>query len=156
MGLINDLDRLAGIIIDSADQITLNIVKTLRVKRGSGHSYIYPRISPDATVAAKAATANLAASDFQKNLTNTGASGAIVLTLPAASTVEGKNLKIHLLVAQQVSLSPAATDAIYLSGSGVDNKDLVIPGVIGNYVEIYSDGTNYHVIDSNGAITKEA
>ena len=112
----------------------------------------------DATSArqSEASTDTLVAGDFGKNLDNTGASGAIVLTLPAASAVKGQYLNFYVTVAQQVSLDPVAADAIYLMGDGVDNKDLVIAGVIGNYVKLYSDGDNYRVIDWNGAVTKEA
>ena len=117
---------------------------------------VYPVVPPDAAVNAEAATATLAAGDFGKNNTNTGASGAIVLTLPAASTVKGKCLRMQITAAQQVSLSPAAADAVYLGGDGVDDKDLVIAGVIGNYADIYSDGTNYLVTGYSGVVTKEA
>lgn len=121
--------------------------------------YIIPQplpVAANATIKAQASTANLAAADFPKINTNTGASGAIVLTLPAASAVAGLSTKIQITVAQQVSLSPAATDAVYLAGSGVDNKDLVIAGVIGNYCDVYSDGENYLVLGYSGVVTKEA
>lgn len=107
------------------------------------------------TVSAQAATATLVAADFDKVITNTGAAGAIVLTLPAASEVEGKSIKVQLTVAQQVSLSPAASEGVYLGGSGVVNKDLIIAGVIGNYADVYSDGTNYLVTGYSGVVTKQ-
>ena len=115
-----------------------------------------PVVAANMTVKAQAATASLAAADFPKVNTNTGAGGAIVLTLPAASAVAGQSCKIQITVAQQVSLSPAATDAVYLGGSGVDDKDLVIAGVIGNYCDVYSDGANYLVLGYSGVVTKEA
>lgn len=109
-----------------------------------------------ATVSAHSSTATLAESDFGKNNTNTGAGGATVMTLPAAALVRGSYLKYQLTVAQQVSLSPAATDAVYLGGSGVLNKDLIIAGVVGNFVEIYSNGADYEVVNYSGVVTKEA
>lgn len=109
-----------------------------------------------ATIAAKAATADLTAADFGKVLTNTGSSGTIVLTLPAAQLVKGKSVKIQLTVAQAVSLSPITTEAVYLGGNGVVNKDLVIAGVIGNYADVYSDGVKYLVTGYSGVVTKEA
>ena len=115
-----------------------------------------PAVAANATVKAQAGTANLAAADFPKINTNTGAGGAIVLTLPAASAVAGLSTKIQVTVAQQVSLSPASTEAVYLGGSGVANKDLVIAGVIGNYCDVYSDGVQYLVLGYSGVVTKEA
>ncbi len=108
------------------------------------------------TVAAKAATATLTTSDFDKVITNTGSSGTVVLTLPAARSVKGRSLKIQVTVAQIVSLSPAATEAVFLGGDGVVNKDLDIAGVIGNYVDVFSDGSNYLVTGYSGVVTKEA
>ena len=108
-----------------------------------------------ATVLAKTANYTVLAADFGKVITNTGASGAITLTLPAASTVSGKTVKIAALAAQIVNISPAATDGIFLNGSGVDNKDVIIAGVIGNSVTIKSNGTNYEAYYANGVVTKE-
>lgn len=108
------------------------------------------------TVNAKATTTTLTRDDFNTVITNTGATGTIVLTLPDASVVKGKVLKVQLTVAQIVSLSPIATDAIYLGGNGVVNKDLSIAGVIGNYADIVSDGTSYLVTNYSGVLTKEA
>jgi len=108
------------------------------------------------TVNAQTATATLDRDDFNTVITNTGSNGTIVLTLPAASVVKGKILKVQLTVAQIVSLSPIATDAIYLGGDGVDDKDLSIAGVIGNYVDIVSNGTDYLVTNYSGVATKEA
>jgi hypothetical protein len=120
--------------------------------------YIIPpplSVAADMTVKAQATTAAFAAADFPKNNTNTGASGGIVLTLPAASAVAGLSTRIQITAAQQVSLSPAATQAVYLGGSGVVNKDLVIAGVIGNYCDVYSNGEHYLVFGYSGVVTKE-
>jgi hypothetical protein len=108
------------------------------------------------TVKANAATAAVAAADFPKNNTNTGASGAIVLTLPAASSVKEQYMRVQLTVAQTVTLTPASGEKIYLGGSGVASKYLLIAGVIGNYAEIYSDGASYFVTGYAGVLTKEA
>lgn len=103
----------------------------------------------------EAGTDTLVAADFGINLDNVGATGATVLTLPAAATVKGQYLTAYIGAAQQLSLSPASDEAVYLFGDGVVNKDLVIAGVIGNYVRLYSDGSNYRVIDYSGVVTKE-
>lgn len=115
-----------------------------------------PQISATATVAASAATATLDTTIAGKIVTNTGASGTVVLTLPSASSMKGKTFKVKATVAQIISLSPATTDGIFLAGSGVDNKDLSVAGVIGNEVTIYSNGDNYEAYYPNGVVTKEA
>lgn len=119
--------------------------------------YTYPIVAPNAAVVAKAENGNLAASDLGKNLTNTGAAGTITLTQVAASTVAGACFRVYLTVAQIVRIAPTATTGkIFLAGSGVATKYLQIAGVIGNYVDIYCDGTDYHVVGYSGVVTKEA
>lgn len=118
--------------------------------------YTYPIVAPNATVVAKAANANLAASDLGKNITNTGASGTITLTQTGAATVAGTCFRVQLTVAQVVRIAPTATGKVFLGGNGVANKYLQIAGVIGNYVDIYCDGTDYHVVGYSGVLTKEA
>lgn len=108
------------------------------------------------TVSAQASTATLDNTIAGKVVTNTGASGAITLTLPAASTLTGKYFSVTVLVAQIVNLSPAATDAVYLNGSGVDNKDLILAGTIGTSATLYSNGSDYIVVSHTAAVTKEA
>ena len=135
-----------------------HFIKFLRARylKTINDNEIYPVVPVDATVQAEAATTTLVAADFGLNLTNTGASGAVVYTLPAASAVAGKCARINITAAHQVSLSPVAADAIYLGGNGVDNKDVVIAGVIGNYVDLFSDGTNFFVTGYSGVVTKQA
>ena len=117
----------------------------------------YPVVYPTATATAHGATATILKTALKNlNHTNTGAGGAIVLTLPYAKNVPGATFRLYLTVAQQVSFSPQATDKIYLAGSGVANKDLVIAGVIGNYADLYSDGVDYLVTHWSGVVTKEA
>ena len=110
----------------------------------------------NATVDAQASTATLKNSDFWKVVTNTGAGAAIVLTLPAASTTKGLVMRVQITAAYQVSLSPVSTDNIFLGGSGVTNKDLIIAWVIWNYAIIISDGTSYIVTNYSWVLTKEA
>lgn len=117
---------------------------------------VFKAISPKATVSAQAATATLATTDFNKILTNTGTSGTVVLTLPAAASVAGSGIKIQVTVAQIVRLTPATGEKVYLGGSGVASKYLNIAGVIGNYADVYSDGTDYIVTSYSGVLTKEA
>jgi len=107
-------------------------------------------------VKANAATASIAIADFPKNNTNTGAGGTIVLTLPAAASVEGQKMRVYLTVAQIVRVDPYSTESIYLAGSGTAGKYLNIAGVIGNYCDIYSDGTYFYVTGFSGVVTKES
>jgi hypothetical protein len=116
----------------------------------------YPTVAPNATVGAKAATATLSLSDMGLNLTNTGASGTIVLTLPPAATCLGRGFTVQLTVAQIVQLEPNGSESIYLGGSGVAGKYLNIAGVIGNYANVYCDGTQWLVTGYAGVLTKEA
>lgn len=117
---------------------------------------VVPQISATAAVAASSATATLDTTIAGKIVTNTGAGGAVVLTLPSAFSMRGKTFKVKATVAQVISLSPAATEGVFLAGSGVDNKDLSVAGVIGNEVTIYSNGNDYEAYYPNGVVTKEA
>jgi len=121
--------------------------------------YLVPeplRVSPKATVEANTANATLTAANFAKIQTNTGAAGGIVLTLPPAATVAGSTVQVQLTAAQTVTLTPAAGEKIFLGGSGVASKYCLIAGVIGNYLQLNSDGVDYQVIEYSGVVTKEA
>lgn len=89
------------------------------------------------------------------NVTNTGAGGTVVLTLPAVATMAGLGFRIYLTVAQVVRASLTGV-GVYLAGSGVAGKYLNIAGVIGNYADLYCDGAHYHVVGYSGVLTKEA
>lgn len=129
-------------------------VDTLGVNDYAG--VFYPKTPVNATVVAKASSGTLAASDFDKNLTNTGASGTVVLTLPAAASYTRRTFRVYLTAAQIVRLDPQSTESIYLGGSGVAGKYVNIAAVIGNYVDVYCDGTSYYVTDYSGVVTVEA
>lgn len=116
---------------------------------------IYPIVSPAATVSAQAATATLVAADLNKNITNTGAAGTIVLTLPSVVGLSGYVMHVELTVAQIVRLTPVAGQAIALGGSAVVSKYLNIAAVIGNMVDIFCDGTQWLVVARDGVVTKE-
>ncbi|MEN6533798.1 MAG: DUF2190 family protein [Bryobacteraceae bacterium] len=113
-------------------------------------------VAASGAVSAQAATATLTAAIAGKNVTNTGASGAIVLTLPAASALANQAFRVAVLVAQTITLTPASGEKIYLNGSGVASKYLLIAGVIGNFVNVWCDGVSYHVRGYSGVVTKEA
>jgi hypothetical protein len=116
-----------------------------------------PKVSPKATVEAQAATATLTIANCSGKIqTNTGAGGAIVLTLPAASTVAGCAFKVQLTVAQTVTLTPASGEKIYVGGSGVASKYALIAGAIGNFADVFCDGVDFLVVGYSGIVTKEA
>lgn len=121
--------------------------------------YDYPallRVSAKAEVEANADNATLTAANFGKIQTNTGAGGGIALTLPAASSVAGCAVRAAVTVAQVIQLVPPSGGKIYLNGSGVADKYAQIAGVIGNFIEVYSDGVDYLVTDYAGVATKQA
>jgi hypothetical protein len=119
-------------------------------------SLVVEDLSTNTTVKANASTADMKDYDFEKNNTNTGAGGAIVLTLPAAASLKGQKTRIQLTVAETVTLTPQTGEKIYLGGDGVASKYLLIAGVIGNYAEVYCDGTSFYVTAYSGVLTKEA
>ena len=117
----------------------------------------YPVSNPTTSSTAKTSTSTLSTTNVKwTNLTNLGAGGDIVLTLPAANSVGLYGFRVYIAAAHAVNLSPIATDAVYLAGSGVVNKDLVIAGTIGNYADLYSDGTYWHCYGHSGVVTKES
>ncbi len=122
--------------------------------------YIVPSpqfVDPKKAVTAKAATATLTAAECNgTNLTNTGASGGIVLTLPAVTSAAGCAFRLYVTVAQTVTFTPASGEKVYLAGSGVASKYLLVAGVIGNTVTIYNDGVDWMVVVYTGVVTKEA
>lgn len=126
-----------------------------RVLYGGG-GYSYPIVAPNADSSAVTTNTTLASADFGKNLNNTGAGAAVTLTLPAASTVEGKSLRIKVETTSAVRLDPATGEKVYLAGNGVASKYLDIAGVVGNYADIYCDGDDYFVTGYSGVLTKEA
>lgn len=130
----------------------LSVGGTISTTNGSA----YPIVPPSATVSAQAATATLVAADMNKNLTNTGASGTITLTLPAVSGLAGYVCHVELTVAQIVRVDPAGTESIYLGGSGVAGKYANIAAVIGNMIDIYCDGNQWLIVGRDGVVTKEA
>lgn len=114
------------------------------------------RVSAKATVEANAASATLTAANFGKIQTNTGASANVALTLPAASAVAGLAVRAAVLAAQTMQFVPPTGGKIFLNGSGVADKYVQIAGVIGNFLEVYSDGVDFVVTGYAGVATKQA
>lgn len=115
-----------------------------------------PVVDPKTTVTAKTGDATLTVAELRTIITNTGAAGTVVLTLPAASAAAGLTFKVQVTAAQIVRVLPATGEKVFLGGSGVASKYLQIAGVIGNYADIYCDGVDWLVLNYSGVLTKEA
>jgi hypothetical protein len=113
-----------------------------------------PFVAPDATVVEYDGDATLDIDDFGKNLTNTGATAEVDLTLPAPAVVAGLSTRVYLTTDNILELVPASGESIYLGGSGTEDEKLNIAAVVGNFAEIYSDGEKYHVLRYSGVLTK--
>ncbi len=116
----------------------------------------FPQINPKQTPVAHAAGFTLTVDDMFKIHNNTGEGDNSPWTLPKAADAAGCIFRAHATVAQTITFEPpAVTEKIYLHGSGVANKHLVLAGVIGNYVDLYSDGDSWIVARHAGVLTKE-
>jgi len=115
-----------------------------------------PLIAGDAVVEARTGAFTLLLANFGKIQTNTGASATLALTLPKAADVAGMSVRLAILAAFIMRFTPVSGEAIFLNGSGVVSKYVQAAGVIGNYLEIYSDGVRFLVMQYAGVITKEA
>ncbi len=123
----------------------------------TGVGYLVPEpplIPGNATVVEHAAGATLTASSFKKIHTNTGDADSQEHVLPAAAAVAGECIRFVCTVAQDIVVTPASGESIYLHGSGVADEKLTIAGSFGSYADLYSDGQQYLVFDSNGVLTK--
>ncbi len=140
----------------------------IRIKRthfkgplSSGNNFVPPLVDPTLTPTSRtfgAGTITLVAADLNAITNNTGATTGIVLVLPSATGAGSDNtsLKLQLTVASQVMVVPASGQSIYLGGSGTANEVLVIPGVVGNYADLYCDGATWMVLGYTGAVIKQA
>lgn len=111
-----------------------------------------------ATVVAKTSNYTVTMTDLAKPtiVNNTGAVANVSLTLPKAKLAKGKVLRAHALAAQTIRLVPQTGEAVNYNGSAIVTKYCQLAGVIGNYIEAFSDGTQWVVTHGNGVITKEA
>lgn len=119
----------------------------------------YPTIDTRlATVTTKtdAYTITLADLALPTIFNNSGDNGDLALTLPTAASARGKVVRVALLAAQTVSMTPVTGDIINYNGSAVASKYCRVAGVIGNYIELFSDGVQWIVTRANGVVTKEA
>lgn len=102
-------------------------------------------------VTAKAATATLTANECKGVVTNTGASGAIVLTLPTPAV--GMHLRVYLTVAQDVDLN-AATGTQILVLTNATGDAISSAASIGNSIELVAiSATQWVAFASSGTWT---
>lgn len=87
-------------------------------------------------VTAHTAAATLTADDNATAHTNTGASGAVVLTLPAATV--GLHFIFGVGAAFALRIDPSGSETISLPSSGV-------PGAAGKYLEADAVGESVHL-----------
>jgi hypothetical protein len=126
-----------------------------KIKYDTTYEY-YPQVPGTASVTALASATTLTSAHYGVNLTNTGAVATLEHALLPAADVKGQVLHFQLTAAQIVRLQPASGEKVYLGGSGVADKYVNVAAVIGNYIELYSDGTDYVVTHYSGVVTKEA
>ncbi len=115
----------------------------------------YPSVRPDATVAAKTAAYTVLPADMGTVITNGGSSGTLAFTLPAAKDCTNQVVRFACLAAQIMRPTPVSGESVFLNGSGVASKYINLAAVIGNYVDLYSDGTAWLCTAEAGVITKE-
>ena len=113
-------------------------------------------VDPTLTPTAHTASATLTVADFGTIHTNTGVGSRMVLTLPAANTVENKAIKFQQTAAVITDIMPATGEVIYLGGDGVASKYLRLAGTISHYADLYCDGSQFMVMGYSGVVTKEA
>jgi len=129
-----------------------------KVRSTVNANYYFPSMVNGGLATAKACATDttLTTADLGKIVTNTGSSGTVVVTLPAANVCREATIRFHLFAAQILRVLPVTGEAICLNTSNVVTKYLNIAGVIGNYCDIYSDGTQWIVTTYSGVVTKEA
>lgn len=119
----------------------------------------YPTIDVrTATVTTKTADYTITVADLATPtiFNNLGDAGNLVYTLPAVANSKGKVVRIHALAAQTQQADPQSGEAVNYNGSAVVSKYAQLAGVIGNYMELFCDGTQWIVTQANGVVTKEA
>jgi len=140
---------------DVATKIFNRIISAVGFEDTYGNK-VYPVVKSGATVNTKTSDYTILQSELNQVFDNAGDNGTTVLTLPAVRDSYGKALKVHVLAAQIIRCLPQTGEAVDLHGSAVVTKYLDIAGVIGNYVDLYCDGSKWIVTHSNGVVTKEA
>jgi hypothetical protein len=119
----------------------------------------YPTVDArTATIVTKTADYTVTVADLSTPtiFNNAADDGTQTLSLPAVALAKGKVIRAHCLAAQIIRLDASGTESINLHGSAVAGKYVQLAGVIGNYIELFCDGTQWIVTGYSGVVTKEA
>jgi hypothetical protein len=131
-----------AIVIDKTTGVRYTKISAV----GSNDTYV---VVPTENVYAHAATATIAVGElYGGTLTNTGASGAVVLSLPAP--VVGMRFKVYLTVAQDVDINPAnGTQILVLTNATGDA--ISSAATIGNSIELVAlSATTWGAFSTSG------
>ena len=147
----------ANALVNSSREVVLNAnTGSAVITTPSGGSITFADVagvvSPLQAITAKAATGSITAAECYGGIvTNTGASGAIVLTLP--TPVVGMHLRAILTVAQDVNFEPGT--GIKIQGLADANGDQISSAsAIGNAVELVAlSSTLWGVVSTQGTWT---
>lgn len=118
-----------------------------------GHDLVVPGNNIETlNVYAKTATATLSRKEVYGGvITNTGASGAIVLSLPAP--VVGMHFRVYLTVAQDVDINPADSTQI-LAVTNATGDAISSAATIGNAIELVAlSSTTWGAFAVSGTFT---
>ncbi len=148
------------------------MLKNLEVKRFlsrlMGGRYVYevsnippyPTIDPtEAETETKTSNYTITVEDVKKPtiFDNSGTSSVIELTLPNAKDVMGGVVRAYALHGtHEIKLKPASGEKVNYNGDAVEDKYAELASVIGNYIEVVSDGEEWVVTEANGVVTKQA
>jgi hypothetical protein len=109
------------------------------------------------TINAKAANYTVLASENGQCFTNTGASGTITLSLPAATA--GMHYKFYVGAAQQLRIDPNGNETISLPSTGVAGAagKYLVADAVGETVYLYcANAGTWAVMGYTGTWTAEA
>lgn len=108
-------------------------------------------------VEAKTADYTVTDSDYGKLFTNRGATGAVVFTVPAASTAnKGCWVEFYTAAAQTLAVSPATADTLVVHAD-LTADTITTAGTIGQHLRVVSDGTGWlTIVDPSAATTATA
>ena len=81
-------------------------------------------------------------------------SAAMVPTLPAAASYPYDIIRFDTAHASTITVTPASGESIKFAGVGTADSTLILAAVVGNFVELYSNGTNWVVSDAAGGLSR--
>ena len=90
--------------------------------------------------------------DYGKIITNRGAGASVTVTMPAPATAEGESILFYTIAAQNFIVKAAAANQFVVSNDASASSVSIQTAnqLIGNAVELVSDGTSWLVIPKPG------